>query len=72
MLHKQEVLQLRQGEDPVVALLEMVTKFVFSVLGMSMHGHIFKKEMGWEGLAGQRIGPVKALVIGVIVLCLPS
>ena len=53
-------------------LTKTVMGFIFSIPSMPTHGHMFNEEICLEGIASWMIGPVKALVIRVIPVCLPT
>ena len=52
--------------------MEILTRFVFGVLGTPMYRYLLKVKMGCEGLVRQVVGLVKAPVVGFMPECPPS
>ena len=63
------MLQLGQGRDPVITFMETVMRFVPSILRMVADDHLFVEELGWEGVAEQKIQPVEATFVKVMLVC---
>ena len=66
------MLQLRQGKYPLASPIEMIIRLALSIPSLVVKNHLFIEELYWEGVAGQMIGPVKAPVIRVILVHLPT
>ena len=65
------MLWLWQLEDPISAFVEVALRNLLSILSVTVDVNIFKEEMGWKGIVGGYVRPVKAMVPQVAVMCTP-
>ena len=60
------------GKDLVTVLTKTIMRFALSIPSLAVDNYLFVEELDQEGVAGQTIGLVKAMVIWVMLVHLST
>ena len=54
------------------SLREIITRFTLGILSIIADNYLFIEELCWEVVARHKLGPIKATVIWVMLVCPPA